>query len=63
MASRRRRKLNSGDTVSLSGSSLLMYGTVVELLDHGYVRVRWTGSLACTTHSQHALELMEPLEA
>ena len=47
--------LKEGDSVNLSGSSLRIFGTVVEVLDTGCVRVRWFGSLACTTHEHHTL--------
>jgi hypothetical protein len=56
MAARQVRKLNIGDRVALSGSSIDAIGVIVAEVDEDYLRVRWDESAISTTHRRHALQ-------
>jgi hypothetical protein len=51
-----RKELKVGDRVIFSGSSIDAGGTIVQVLQEDYVRVRWNSSRVATTHRRHALE-------
>jgi hypothetical protein len=49
-------RLQIGDRVGFSGSSVHANGVVIEDLGPDYVRVQWLDCRLATTHRRHALE-------
>jgi hypothetical protein len=47
--------LQIGDRVVLCESTVAMEGSVIAILEGGYVRVRWSDSGIATTHRRYAV--------
>ncbi|HWW20153.1 MAG TPA: hypothetical protein VNZ06_05060 [Steroidobacteraceae bacterium] len=61
MADRSGSALEVGDCVTFERSMIPAIGTVAELLDDDYVKVRWHDMSIATTHRQLALIKLEAL--
>jgi hypothetical protein len=55
--------LEVGDQVTFERSMMSAVGTITELLENGYVRVRWHDMAIATTHRTLALIKLLPTES